>query len=747
MPFSSQRLADYLDHLSRLALGSLLVVLPWIIDVRLFVVATDEGRYLKIEWTVAVVLLLFAVRTLCRSGRAGVSLFTLGFYLFVLVHVVGLLAGSSGVTSFHREMFFRYATLILVAPLLYHLLRDYEDLGMMRVLVLVGALLPTLYGLWQQLIFAYPIPNLAWWRDPMGWEPNQLLKSRIVSTFGNPNYFGSYTAAAFLFLSPLAIRHRKNSLRLGALVALLLGMLVCIYTTKSRGAVMALIVGGFGMLWFGAFLLSRRGHRWAVRGGIILAMLLVLVGFMYKGRQATGQESLIDRIGEGLQGRSPSINNRMVLWQAALALWSERPLLGAGLEEFSIQFIPTLQAMLEDPAHDSYRVIVANMESIYATNAHNEYLQVLAELGLLGAGVFLFFNVAILWGLVRILRERARRRLRRSDATFYVLGTIGAMLAVLTDAAVSFPLRLPVNAFYFYFFCGIGLALIRRLGGDVVLPLPAQPRAFWRPAAALCLLFSGGAVLASWGREYPARHFFYLAKLEVDKLVKNELEAEREARRQLYRVLDFSPDHGEAHFLLARVLGTTTEFAEAQRELRLAAKTWGNPGVDLQSGNLYFVNNELARAREKWQKLADLHPKMERIHYMIGLTYYRAGNLDRAREEFETDLKYHSDQEYAKEVYFYLGEIARMKEEWSKAEGYYYKTLNKSKHHFYAHLRLAELYSGPIENPKAMLDHVTEAERLARLSRDTQVLQEFEKSNREIKARAARMIPNLRPRP
>ncbi len=743
---NTQRTADYLEHLSRLALGSLLVLLPWIIDVRLFVVATDEGRFLKIEWTVAVVLAMLALRGLLRARGEGISLFTLGFYAFAGVQLLALATGHSGYTSFHREMFFHYAAAILVAPLLYHLLRDHEDLGAMRFLVLVGVFLPTIYGLWQQIIFAYPQPEIWWWRDPMGWEPNQLLKSRIVSTFGNPNYFGSFIAAALLFLLPMAWKRRQNSLRLGALVALFLGMLVCLYTTKSRGGVMALLVGGFGMLWFGAFLFQRRAYRWAVRGGLVLAMLLVLGGLMYEGQQATGQESLVDRIGEGLQGRSPSINNRMVLWQAALAMWSRNPVLGAGLEQFSIEFIPTLERLVADPEHQSYRVIVANMESIYATSPHNEYVQMLAELGLVGAGLFIFLNVALLWGLVRILRERARLRLRRSEATFYVLGAIGAILAVLTDACVSFPLRLPVNAYYYYFYCGAALVLIRRLGGDITLPLPRLPQGLLRPALAVVLLLSSGATLWSWSREYPAHHYFYLAKREVDKVVANQVEAEREARLRLYQTLEYSPDHGEAHFLLARVLGTTTDFTEAQRELRNAARTWGNPGVYLQSGQLYFVNNELTRARQQWQRMADLHPKMERIHYMIGLAYYRAGNLDQAREELETEIKYHSDQEYTKEAYFYLGEIAMKNQEWSKAEGYYFKTLNKSKIHFYAHLRLAELYSQEILNPKAMLEHRNEAERLAKLSGDTKVLQEFEQVDRVIHRRAEQMLKNYRPR-
>ena len=737
-----RRLPKLLNETALLTIGAMLIVLPWLIDVSpwsgtLFSVATLEGRFIKIEWAVGIVLGLVALRSLWLRRLDGVSLYTLGFYIFIALHLFQLYFGQSGYTSFHREAFFHYATAIVLAPILYHLVHDWHDFGFLRFLILVGALLPTLYGIWQQVVITFPGAH-PWLIDPIGWEPNRLLKSRIVSTFGNPNYFGSYLAGAFVFLLPMALKRRQGSVRLGFLVAFLAAMLYCIYMSKSRGAVLGLLFGGFGMLWFGVFLLQDRRWRWAVRGGLVFVLVLVMSGFVYKGYQATGQESLVDRIGEGLQGRSPSINNRMVLWQVGLAIWGQHPVQGAGLEEFSIKFIPTLMDLLSDKGSEGYRTIVANMESIFATAAHNEYVQYLAELGVLGLGTFLFFNIAILWALVFVLKERSRLRLRRTDETFAILGCIGALLAVLADSCYNFPLRLPVNAYLYFVICGLSLAMIRHSGTDVTLRLPvlpALPARVKRGVVCAVLLACSALTITAWGREHAAHSFFHRGQIAFNDMMAGRWERQKDAESFFYDALNYAPEYGEIHFYLGRILATTEDERGALQKMREAARTWNNSGIYVQTGWIYFNNNEFARAREAWQQVADIHPRMEQIHHSIGLSYFRSGNMDAAREEFETELKYHSSEPYAKEVYLYLAEVERAEGNWAAAEENYRQVLRRSRNHFYAHLRLAELYSQEIPNSAQALEHIRQAKRLSDLSRDPQVRQEFQKVDMLTKER------------
>jgi len=485
-----------------------------------------------------------------------------------------------------------------------------------------------------------------------------------------------------------------------------------------------------------------------VRGALTAALILVMAGFVYKGYQATGQESLIDRIGEGLQGRSPSINNRMVLWQVGLAIWSQHPVRGAGLEEFSIQFIPQLMNLLENKGSEGYRTIVANMESIFATAAHNEYVQYLAELGVLGLGVFLFFNIAILWALVHVLKERARLRLRRTDQTYAVLGCIGALLAILADACCNFPLRLPTNAFVYFVICGLSLSMIRCSGTDLTLCLPSLPRPLLRAGACLALLACSALTMVAWGREYAAYNYFYRGQVAFNDFAAGRIERQKDAESYFYSALNYSPDYGQIHFYLGRILATTTDERSALQKMREAKRTWDNSGIYVQTGWIYFNNNEFARARQTWQRIAEIYPRMQRLHYDIGLSYFRAGSLDEARREFATELKYHSEEKYAKDAYYYLAETQRLQGDYADAEQNYLRVLKRSPDHLYAHLRLADLYSKEILNPAQALKHIKEARRIMELTGDPQVRQEFNRVDVQVRERFRNMISNrVRPQP
>jgi O-antigen ligase/Tfp pilus assembly protein PilF len=761
--------ALYPKQLSRLIIFSLLVTLPWWLEFLLpflwcrasaspfyqtFVDAALEGRFLIVEWAVATVLLLQAIHLIRGKGAKSISIYTAGFYLFILYHVYQLFFSHGDYTSYHREIFFHYTTFILLAPILYHILEDYHHLRFLRFMILVGALLPTCYALWQQACYTLPgmlpdkFASISWLADPLPWLPNQLLKSRIISTFGNPNYFGNYLATVVLFLSPLLIKKKQGSLRLGILLTLLVAMLYCMIATKSRGAVLGLLAGGFGMLWFGVFLFNSRGIRWAIRGCLIVAMLSVFSGFIYMGYRATGQERLIDRIGEGLQGRSPSVNTRMVLWQTSLAIWYQHPVQGEGIEEFSLQFIPKLMELLESERGAGYKLIVANMESIFAKSAHNEYIQFLAEGGVIGLGLFLLFNIMLLWGLAHILKERARTRQRRSEMTLYVLGTLAALLCVLAQSVYTFPLRLPVNSMFYYIFCGVALALIRQSGHDITfkLPLGGFTRKPLKVAAIIGMLALCSIAFLGWGREYAAHAYYNKGKSDFQDWVNREDHSkQKSAERNFYKVLKYSPDHGETHYHLGRILMKSRDSNGARRKLKQALRTWHNTAVYLGLGQIESNDKHYAKARAQWSKLAEINPKLEKIHYKIGLSYFQTGSINRAREEFEKDLKYHSEKFYANDVNFYLGEIAKMDGEWKKAENYFLETLRISPNHFYANLWLAELYCDNIWNPTKMLDHLKKAKRIMDLSGIDSLHQAYEQVELKIYNRILPTLDGMKP--
>jgi O-antigen ligase/tetratricopeptide (TPR) repeat protein len=203
---------------------------------------------------------------------------------------------------------------------------------------------------------------------------------RWYSTFYWPNPF----AAFLLLVLPLALMRFLHAPRLrdalahGVTAALLLVALVFTY---SRGAWIVLVaVAPLGVIIL-------RPLRWGTVIGRI-AMLGAFAGVMVvtlphavapantAGALATRATSIVDRSDYSIQGR-------LNFWRAGFAIFRDYPLVGTGPGTFAV-------------VHAAYQKDVR----YYARDAHNFYLQIMAEMGVVGLGALLVLGSSIwtMWG-------------------------------------------------------------------------------------------------------------------------------------------------------------------------------------------------------------------------------------------------------------------------------------------------------------------------------------------------------------
>lgn len=168
-------------------------------------------------------------------------------------------------------------------------------------------------------------------------------------------------------LSPL-------SRRILVAVSLLLAANI-IFVTPGRSGYLALLVLAAIAAWF-----LTPGHLrylMPVATTVIIVVLLALSPTAQK-RIALGVDEMQNyETSENIT----SMGIRMMMWQNALAIIKERPLLGTGLAGF----------------REAYRRQVADIESWRGTVAddpHNQYLRIAAEHGLPGLAVFMLFIAA-----------------------------------------------------------------------------------------------------------------------------------------------------------------------------------------------------------------------------------------------------------------------------------------------------------------------------------------------------------------
>lgn len=138
---------------------------------------------------------------------------------------------------------------------------------------------------------------------------------------------------------------------------------------------------------------------------------------------------------------------RFLFWGAALEMVRERPAIGVGADNYDVAFA---DARARFSARNPSSSLVEINEGFLAVRAHNEYLQILAELGIVGFALFLLFVAALLWAAFCALR-RARSPL--------VPGAIASLTVfAISSGASSVSFRWMGSGLVFFF----AVALVSR---------------------------------------------------------------------------------------------------------------------------------------------------------------------------------------------------------------------------------------------------------------------------------------------
>jgi O-antigen ligase len=249
------------------------------------------------------------------------------------------------------------------------------------------------------------------------------------ASFINQHHFAAFMEMTFALTLALlfgkATKKDKNPLLI--IAALLMG--IAIAFTGSRGAFLSLL-GVFAFI-ITANLLQRRKEEqsanfrrnFALIGGGI-ALILVLFGSVFL---LGGDESLLRGIGLEAD-RADFSSGRLHYWEIALKIIFDYPILGAGLNAFGAAYTQY------DTWNGVFRV----------ERAHNDYLQILADAGILGFACIAAFIYLLFKQSLQII-GKASDRFRLNAA----IGALAGCFGILLHSFFDFPLRTPSNGFFF----------------------------------------------------------------------------------------------------------------------------------------------------------------------------------------------------------------------------------------------------------------------------------------------------------
>ena len=336
-----------------------------------------------------------------------------------LIGAASLLWSSNPSASFEKGQYL--ATYVLLFATALCSMREAESrTTLVTALVLAGAI-EAIYVLLQYSV-----------GDPIFLTGQLPGKWQTFGTLGNPNWTGEFLAVAALVclgrLTDLrkiappdkSVRPFARHLTLAALILILLALAA----TLARGAWLAFIIGTL------AFVLVR--HRYSTARIELKTFVLPLAVTGVAGALVIVLPLLANREAINHLLNLRSINGRMLMSAVTWAMIRDAPLSGHGLGTFGLQF-PNYQAeALSQPWAVSF---IPNAS--FTSYAHNDYLQLWAELGLFGLLAF----VALVWIVLK------RGRALAGDPV--ALGCWAAVVSLLVNAAVAFPMHLPTTLMLF----------------------------------------------------------------------------------------------------------------------------------------------------------------------------------------------------------------------------------------------------------------------------------------------------------
>jgi O-antigen ligase len=307
-----------------------------------------------------------------------------------------------------------------------------------------------------------------------------------ASTFVNRNFFAEFAVCTLPFAALLLARARQSA-QVAVLAATSGLVIVAILMTGTRAALIALWLQLLVVLPFTAWLYRGqlafpgwpRGVK-ALAAGVLLAMVagvgMIPTGdpnIVEEGRGVTALERGFKRTGS-ISTQDESLGIRMVMWKATANLIRQRPLLGVGAGAWENEI--TL-----------YQAEGSQLETDYYV--HNEFLQLLAEYGIVG---WLFLLGLAAWLLAAVHRTLLSKAPQAQAEAPWRAVFLCSLMSLLVVSNVGFPWRMASTGALFAL-CLAGLAASdARLGAVGRWSIARLP---WRPAYAQAAVLSTGACL------------------------------------------------------------------------------------------------------------------------------------------------------------------------------------------------------------------------------------------------------------
>ena len=338
-----------------------------------------------------------------------------------------------------RAFAFKVAALVLAALLIIRFTSNAKRLGILVHTIIVVALASALFGVLRQSTQHGP-----------GFVLARLQPESGYAQFINKNHFAFLMELAFGLILGVALMRRGRSERLLLYLSALLLIFTAMVLCNSRGGLLTITVQ---VIFAGLLFVNSRGpakdkgpndqrgwvgpqRSWVgltrsivVTSVMIVALLFIIVaGVAWLGgdQLLTGVETATTEMAVDVSEAHEGARRRDI-WRATWLMFKAHPIAGAGLGGYWAE-VPVF--------HEASGTSTPQQ-------AHNDYLELLSSGGILGAGLLIWFVIALL--------KQAKQSVNTTEGSqrAVTLGAIIGLVGVGVHSIVDFGLHITINALLF----------------------------------------------------------------------------------------------------------------------------------------------------------------------------------------------------------------------------------------------------------------------------------------------------------
>ncbi len=424
---------------------ALVAILLLVVPLLIYLDNTTYG-FTKIIFTLifASFILLIWVGEMLIKGEFTLdltSLFLPASLLFIvsLLSLINAKSIGTGLESIAILIYF-----FLIYLLIVNTVKTKGHIKLLVGVILVSAVLASLYGLLQ---YYGVLPGAPGRTGGSG---------AIISSLGNKNYLGGFIAYLFVPSLILIFVSKKLWIKILGLVSSAIIYLTLI-PVSSDGAWGALIAAALflliGMAFFRLFSLFSKNRLWVILLVSVLVLIYLLQGAPGPLNSLLGYSATTSSQEKGWISSIPVVGRlagklrgvRAEDWWVGWEMFKDHPILGVGIGNYKVRFLEYKGIFRTTERSERFDFYIKR-----AAQAHNEYVQMGSELGLLGILALAFVAFTIFRaGIRRILWERS------PESRFMLLAFLAGVVAFMVHSTVSFPLHLPASALDLILFAGL----------------------------------------------------------------------------------------------------------------------------------------------------------------------------------------------------------------------------------------------------------------------------------------------------